>query len=155
YFEPRYDFSRNLQAYLNVTTNSVRLPNFAAAAVEILAGVRPSFDRLALDFGFWEHWLPGGRCFNFQPPGGLCIPQLTVPFVNSFQAEISFPEVFGKPTYSIDSQLAFAGGVYWTPTVLNSGAGATYAEGWAKYVLPPILPKDFGWFISADAGHWF
>jgi hypothetical protein len=155
YFEPRYDFSRNLQAYLNVATNSLTLPNHAAAAVEIYAGVRPTFDRLALDVGFWEHWLPGGRCFNFQAPGGLCIPQLTVPFVNSVPAELSFWEAFGTATYYVDRQLSFGGGVLWTPSVLNSGAEATYAAGWAKYVLPPILPQDFGWLISAEAGHWF
>ena len=155
YLEPRYDFSRSLQAYLSITTNSISLDNRAAAAVEILAGVRPTFDRLALDFAFWEHWLPGGRCFNFQAPGGLCIPQLTILHVNSIPAEISYWEVYGKATYSVDKQLSFGGRVAWTPSVLNSGAEATYAAGWAKYILPHVLPKDFGWFISAEAGHWF
>jgi uncharacterized protein Gcw-chp len=155
YFEPHYDFSPSLQAYVNVTTNSLTFPTYNASANELLGGVRPTFDRLALDFGLWEHWLPGGRCFNFQAPGGLCIPQLTVPYVNSLPGNISFWEVFGKATYYADRQLSFGGQVYWTPTVLNSGAEATYVDGWARYVLPPIFPKDFGWFISAEAGHWF
>ncbi len=155
YFEPRYDFSPNLQAYLNVMTNSVRLPNRPPTVVEIRGGMRPAFDGLALDFGFWEHWFPTVRCFNFQAPGGLCIPQLTVPYVNSVPADISFWEVYGKANYQADRQLLLGGGVYWTPSVLNSGAAATYAAGWAQYVLPPIFPKDFGWFISAEAGRWF
>jgi flagellar motor protein MotB len=155
YFEPRYDFSSSLQAYLHVETNSITFPTFEAPALEIYGGVRPTFDRLALDFGVWEHWLPAGRCFNFQAPGGFCIPQLTVPFVNSLPADISFPEVYGRATYYVDRQLSFGGQVYWTPTVMNSGAEATYVRGWARYVLPPIFPKDFGWFISAEAGHWF
>jgi hypothetical protein len=155
YFEPHYDFSNSLQAYVNVTSNSLTFPTYDAVANELLVGVRPTFDRLALDFGFWEHWLPGGRCFNFQAPGGLCIPELTVPNVNSLQADISFWEVFGKATYFADRQLSFGGQVYWTPSVMNSGAEATYVAGWARYVLPPILPKDFGWFISAEAGRWF
>jgi hypothetical protein len=155
YFEPRYDFSRNLQAYVNVMTNSVTLPNGPPTVVEIYGGARSTFDRLALDFGVWEHWFPTRRCFNFEAPGGLCIPQLTVPFVNSLPADISFLEVYGKANYRLDRQLSFGGGVYWTPSVLNSGAEATYVAGWARYVLPPIFPKDFGWFISAEAGHWF
>jgi Bacterial protein of unknown function (Gcw_chp) len=155
YFEPHYDFSSSLQAYVHVETNSLTFPTYEAPAVELFAGVRPTFDRLALDFGFWEHWLPAGRCFNFAAPGGLCIPQLTIPYVNSLPADISFPEVFGKAAYTVDRQLSLGGGVYWTPSVMNSGADATYVAGWAKYVLPPIFPKDFGWFISAEAGHWF
>jgi hypothetical protein len=155
YFEPHYDFSPSLQAYVNVTTNSLTFPTFNASANELLIGARPTFDRLALDFGFWQHWLPGGRCFNFIAPGGLCIPQLTVPYVNSLPANISFWEVFGKAAYYVDRQLSFGGQLYWTPNVMNSGAEATAVTGWARYVLPPILPKDFGWFISVEAGHWF
>jgi hypothetical protein len=155
YFEPHYDFSRSLQAYAHVETNSISFATYEAPSVELYGGMRPTFDRLTLDFGFWEHWLPAGRCFNFQTPGGLCIPQLTVPYVNSLPANISFWEVYGKATYSVDRQLSFGGQVFWTPNVLSSGAEATYAKGWARYVLPPIFPKDFGWFISAEAGHWF
>jgi hypothetical protein len=155
YFEPRYDFSRSLQAYVNVMTNSVTLPDRPPTVVEIYGGVRPTFDRLALDFGFWEHWFPSVRCFNFQAPGGLCVPELTVPYMNSLPADISYWEVYGKANYRVDWQLSFGGGVYWTPSVLNSGAEATYVAGWANYILPPIFPKDFGWFLSAGAGHWF
>jgi hypothetical protein len=144
YVEPRYDFSRSLQAYVNVTTNSLTIPNRPPSAVEIYAGVRPTFDRLTLDFGFWEHWLPGVRCFNFQAAGGLCVPQTTELFVNSIPAELSYWEVYGKATYYVDRQLSFGGRVAWTPSVLNSGAEATYVAGWGKYILQRILPKDFG-----------
>jgi Bacterial protein of unknown function (Gcw_chp) len=156
YFEPRYDFSPSLQAYVNVTTNGIKVPNYAPSAVEIYAGVRPTFDRLALDFGFWEYWLPGVRCFNFQTSGGRCFPQLTVPYVNSVPKELSFWEVYAKAAYAVDRQISFGGGVGWTPTVLNSGAEATYVAGWVKYILPPaFLPYGMGWFISAESGHWF
>jgi outer membrane biosynthesis protein TonB len=155
YFEPHYDFSRSLQAYAHVEAISIEFPTFEAPAMELYGGVRPTFDRLALDFGVWEHWLPAGRCFNFRAPGGLCIPGLTVPFVNSLPPDISYWEVYGRATYYVDRQLSFGSQVYWTPTVFNTGADGTYVRGWARYVLPPILPKDFGWFISAEAGHWF
>jgi uncharacterized protein Gcw-chp len=156
YFEPRYDFSSSLQAYVNVTTHSITIPNYAPSASEIYGGVRPTFDRLALDFGFWEYLLPGVRCFNFEAPGGRCVPQLTVPYVNSIPKELSYWEVYAKAAYSLDSQISFGGYVDWTPTVLNSGAEATYVAGWAKYILPPtFLPYGMGWFVSAEAGHWF
>jgi hypothetical protein len=156
YFEPRYDFSDSLQAYVQIAPYSITLPNHAAAALEMYAGVRPTFDRLSLDFALWEHWLPGGRCFNNEAPGGLCIPQLTVLYVNSVPADISYLEALAKATYYVDKQLSFGGRVTWTPSVLNSGAEATYVAGWAKYILPKtFLPDGFGWFISAEAGHWF
>ena len=84
-----------------------------------------------------------------------CGGRLPAQPVNSIPAEISYWEVLGKATYSVDRQLSFGGRVAWTPSVLNSGAEATYAAGWVKYILPHVLPKDFGWFISAEAGHWF
>jgi hypothetical protein len=156
YFEPRYDFSPSLQAYLDVSTYSITLPNHPPSSNEIFVGVRPTFDRLALDFGIWQHWLPGGRCFNFQTIGGLCIPQATVPYVNSVPADISFREAYAKATYYVDRQLSISGEVDWTPSVLNSGAEATYVSGRAKYILPPtLLPDDTGWYISAEAGHWY
>jgi hypothetical protein len=155
YVEPRYNFSRSLEAYLKVTTSGIKVPNRAASEVDILTGVRPSFDRLTLDFGFWEHWLPGGRCFNYRTTGGLCFPLQTVLYVNSVPSQLSYWEVFGKAVYAVDRQFSLGGQVAWTPSVMDSGAEATYAAGWARYVLPRVLPKDFGWYISAEAGHWF
>ncbi len=153
YFEPRYNFTNSLQAYAHIETDSITLPNHAAAAMEMYAGVRPIFDRLTLDFGFWEHWLPGGRCVNFQAVGGLCGLR-TVLYVNAVPAQLSYWEVFAKATYHVDSQLSFGGRVAWTPDYLNSRAEATYSAVWAKYILPPILPPHFGWFLSAEVGYW-
>jgi hypothetical protein len=68
---------------------------------------------------------------------------------------LSYWEVYGKATYYVDRQLSFGGRIAWTPSVLNSGSEATYVAGWAKYILPRVLPKDFGWYLSAEAGHWF
>jgi Bacterial protein of unknown function (Gcw_chp) len=153
YFEPRYNFTDSLQAYAHVESDSITLPNHAAVAVEMYAGLRPTFDRLTLDFGFWQHWLPGGRCVNFQAVGGLCGLK-TVLYVNAVPGQLSYWEVFAKATYHVDSRLSFGGRVAWTPSILDSGAEATYVAGWAKYVLPPILPPHFGWFISAEAGYW-
>jgi uncharacterized protein (TIGR02001 family) len=153
YFEPRYNFSDSLQAYARVLGHNTSLPNHTAVAIEIFAGTRPTFGKLDLDFGVWEHWLPGGQCVNPRAIGGLCGG--TLPDVNVIRADWSFLEVFAKATYNVDKQFSYGGQVYWTPSVLNSGAEATYVAGTAKYVLPTILPLSIGWFISADMGHWF
>jgi Bacterial protein of unknown function (Gcw_chp) len=155
YFEPRYNFSDSLQAYARVLGHSVSLPNRTAVAMEIFAGARPTFGKLALDFGFWEHWLPGGQCFNPRVIGGLCDTPTSLPAENVIRANLSFSEIYAKAIYHVDKQFSYGGEVYWTPSVLNSGAAATYVDGTAKYVLPKILPLGIGWFISADLGHWF
>jgi hypothetical protein len=111
YFEPRYELSHSLQAYLSIMTNSLSFGSRNAVAIEILSGVRPTFDRLTLDFGFWEHWLPGGQCFNFRAPGGLCIPQLTVLHVNSEPGDISYWEVYGKRRPTTWTRGSRSGGV--------------------------------------------
>jgi hypothetical protein len=155
YVEPRYDFSKSLQAYVRVDPRSLTLENRAAAAVEIFAGVRPVFDRLALDFGVWEHWLPGGQCFDFRKIGGRCIPPTSNSDPSVVPAQLSYWEAFANATYSVDRQLSFGSQLYWSPSVLNSGAEATYVSGWAKYILPRVLPEGMGWFVMAEAGHWF
>ena len=69
YFEPRYNFSNSLQGYLGVSGESIAFPNRAAAEVDFYAGIRTTFGKLALDFGVWDYWYPGGECFNAAVPG--------------------------------------------------------------------------------------
>src|SRR5713101_2805832 len=64
YFEPRYNFNDSLQGYVGVAGESISFPNRAAAEIDFYGGIRPTFGKLALDFGFWEYWYPGGQCFN-------------------------------------------------------------------------------------------
>src|SRR2546426_9187412 len=64
YFEPRYNFNDSLQWYVGVAGESISFPNRAAAEIDFYTGIRPTFGKLALDFGFWEYWYPGGQCFN-------------------------------------------------------------------------------------------
>src|SRR5207302_4491633 len=60
YFEPRYNVSKTLQLYAGISGESIAFPNRAAAEIDIYGGFRPTFDKLALDFGFWYYWYPGG-----------------------------------------------------------------------------------------------
>ncbi len=160
YFEPRYNFNDSWQGYLGLSGESISFPNRAAAEIDFYGGIRPTFGKLALDFGAWYYWYPGGTCFNGFIPGecadnadpntgGLPING------NVIKSDLSFWEIYGKATYTVNDQFSFGGSVYWSPSVLSSGADGTYIAGTAKYVLPTVLPNGIGWFISADVGHWF
>ena len=160
YFEPRYNFKDSLQGYLGVSGESISFPNRAAAEIDFYGGIRPTFGKLALDFGAWYYWYPGGDCFNAAVPGDCTAnaDPLTggLPINgNLIKADLSFWEIYGKATYTVNDQFSFGGSVYWSPSVLNSGAEGTYLAGTAKYTLPTVLPHEIGWFISADVGHWF
>jgi uncharacterized protein (TIGR02001 family) len=150
YVEPRYNFNNSLQGYVGLSGESISLPNRPAGEIDFYGGIRPTFGRLALDFGGWYYWYPGGECFhNFAPS---CLPNLLNG--NVVKRDVSFGEIFGKASYAVNDQFSFGGGAYWSPSVFNSGADGTFVAGTAKYVLP-VLPNGIGWFISADVGHWF
>src|SRR4029077_619776 len=163
YFEPRYNFNDSLQGYVGVSGESIAFPNRAAAEIDFYAGIRPTFGKLALDYGIWEYWYPGGQCFNTLAVGGPeCAAQGPLPNGNVVKANVSYWEIFAKGTYTFNDQFSFDGSVYWSPSVMNSGAEGTWVAGTAKYVLPnitprgvPWLPDDIGWFISVELGHWF
>jgi uncharacterized protein (TIGR02001 family) len=160
YFEPRYNISKDLQLYAGIAGESISFPNRAAAEVDLYAGIRPTFGKLALDFGIWYYWYPGGQCFNASvlPPFGFdCIANGNLPINgNVVKADVSFVEVFGRANYTVNDQLAIGGAVYYSPSVLNSGAPGTYLTGSVKVTAPSnMFPNGFGAFVSADIGHWF
>src|SRR5271169_6545163 len=71
-FEPRYNFNSTWQGYVGISGESIDFPNNAAAEIDFYGGIRPTFDKLALDFGFWYYWYPGGNCYgNSTAAGGL------------------------------------------------------------------------------------
>ena len=161
YFEPRYNFNKDLQGYIGISGESIDFPNRAAAEIDIYGGIRPTFDKLALDFGFWEYWYPGGQCFNgdtVQNFGFDCQANGYLPVNgNVTKSNLSFWEVYGKGTYTFNDQFAAGFSVYYSPSVLNSGAHGTYIEGNAKYTFPTTvqLPWGLGLYISGALGHWY
>jgi uncharacterized protein (TIGR02001 family) len=161
YFEPRYNFNKDLQAYAGISGESIDFPNRAAAEIDLYAGIRPTFDKLALDFGFWEYWYPGGQCFNgntVQVAGFDCLANGYLPLnANVIKKDLSFWEVYAKATLTLNDQFAVGGSVYYSPSVLHSGAHGTYVEGNAKYTLPSTvqLPGGVGLYISGAVGHWY
>jgi hypothetical protein len=92
--------------------------------------------------------------FNALVPGD-CAFDGNLPNGNVIKKDLSFWEVYGKATYTVNDLFSFGGSVFYSPSVLNSGADGTYIAGTAKYVLPTVLPAGIGWFLSADVGHWF
>jgi uncharacterized protein (TIGR02001 family) len=131
---------------------SIDFPNRAAAEVDFYGGIRPTFDKLALDFGVWYYWYPGGTCFN----AAFFNCNANLPDGNVVKGDLSFVELYAKATYNLTDAFSFGGSFYWSPSVLNSGADGEYIAGFVKYVFPNLpLPKDWGAYVSADVGHWF
>jgi len=176
YFEPRYNFSDTLQGYLGLSGESIDFPNHAAAEIDFYGGIRPTFGKLALDFGAWLYYYPGGQCFSggtFTGLGGAAacdgfsagdnwqgqgLPNNNnLALGNVAKAWASFYEIYGKATYTISDSWSIGAQVYYSPSVANSGANGTYAAGTIKYTAPSgmPLPKDVGFYASADGGYWW
>jgi len=168
YTELRYNIQPTIQLYSGISIESIDYPNRAASETDFYFGVRPTFDKLALDFGGWYYWYPGGRTFNGQSIGltgfGSPNPNCTNGFYgfndscNVYESDLSFWEVYGKATYAFTDTFTLGGNVFYDPSWLNTGADGTYASVTAKYVLPGAWfpSKDIGAFLSGEFGHyWF
>src|ERR1700681_2851852 len=173
YFEPRYNFTSSLQGYLGLSGESIDFPNHAAAEIDLYGGIRPTFGKLALDFGAWLYYYPGGQCFSsgtFQ--AGTLTGNLACGAFNSgnnwqgqalpingnaAKAYASFFEIYGKGTYTVNDSWSLGAQVYYSPNVSNTGANGTYVAGTIKYTAPAgmPLPKDVGFYASADGGYWW
>src|ERR1700676_1133830 len=171
YFEPRYNFNDSLQAYVGLSGESIDFPNHAAAEIDFYGGIRPTFGKLALDFGAWLYYYPGGQCFSGGTFTGLTGGQACGAFNsgNNFMGQAlpvngnvakawaSFIEIYGKATYTITDSWSIGAQVYYSPNVSNTGANGTYAAGTIKYTAPAgmPLPKDVGFYASVDGGYWW
>jgi hypothetical protein len=173
-FELRYNTSSSLQWYGGISGESIDFPNDAAAEIDFYGGVRPTFDKLALDFGAWYYWYPGGQCFGFAgtgpsgcaDPGGGSLPYPgggTVPgpgnfgpgFPNEVLKNESFWEVYGKATYTFNDQWSAGVQEYYSPSVVNSGAWGWFSTGNVTWTAPSTaLPNGLGLYISGDLGYW-
>jgi hypothetical protein len=161
YFEPRYNITPYLQLYAGVAGESISFPNRAAAEIDGYFGIRPTFGPLALDFGGWYYWYPGGSCFNGATTptvfGTDCLENGFLPVNgNVIKRDLSFWEAYAKATYTVNDQVAFGGSVFYSPSVLNSGAKGTYVVGNAKFTAPTsAMPEGWGLYLSGEAGKWF
>jgi hypothetical protein len=161
YFEPRYNINKDWQLYAGVGGASIAFPNRAAAEIDFYAGVRPTFGALAFDVGVWYYWYPKGQCFSqiapngntfdcFQPGSAIALP---LPNGNAIKSDLSFVEVFGKFNYTFNDNLSAGGYVYYSPSVLNSGADGIFFGGTAKYAFT-AFSNGVQPYISGDVGYW-
>jgi uncharacterized protein (TIGR02001 family) len=173
-FEPRYNFNSTWQGYVGISGESIDFPNNAAAEIDFYGGIRPTFDKLALDFGFWYYWYPDGNCYgavNPAPPQGNCgsaaaggvVPNKSNDGVapgangNSVKSNESFYEWYAKATYTINDQWSVEGQYYYSPSVSNTGATGSYITGNVTYTAPASwFPANsgLGGYISGDIGYW-
>jgi hypothetical protein len=172
YSELRYNLNKDWQFYYGNAGESIDFPNHAAAEIDFYGGIRPTFDKLALDFGFWYYYYPGGITFNgLATPGpGLlnasCANGLDVigpaafslggPACQVAKGNLSMWEVYGKATYNFTDAFAVTGDVYYSPSWLNSGAPGLFASGIVKWTAPSAwFPKDWGAYFQGEVGHYW
>ncbi len=157
-FEWRYNFNPNFQGYFGLSGESIDFPNNAAAEIDIYGGVRPTFGKLALDFGVWEYYYPGGTCFNpVVCAGSTFVPgtALTALGGNVVKADESFTEFYAKGTYTVNDNLSFGLQEWYSPSVANTGADGWFTTGNTTVTLPSAWFKNgFGGYVSGDLGYW-
>ena len=159
YFEPRYNINKDWQLYVGFGGASIDFPNRAAAEVDIYGGVRPTFGNLALDFGGWYYWYPGGTCFNAGVPGD-CTANADpatggLPINGNFaKKDASFVEGYFKAAYTA-GDFVFGLNFYASPNFLNTGADGQYLSGTVKWTAPASvpLPSGVGFYVSGEFGY--
>lgn len=162
-FEFRYNWSSSLQGYAGVSGESIDFPNQAAAQIDLYAGIRPTFDKLAFDFGVWEYYYPDGKCYNTaafcgsNPTGGLFVPGTAATALggNVVKQDESFVELYAKGSYTVNDNLSLGLQEWYSPSVANTGAYGWYTTGNATVTLPSTwFTNGLGGYVSGDLGYW-
>ncbi len=149
YLEPRYNITPNLQAYAGIAYNTIRLPNDATAEIDFYGGLRSTVGKLVLDIGFWYYYYPSGNCYNSFIGG--CLASLPING-NVIKANMNFWEVYFKPTWNVTDAFALGANLFYTPSIMNSGAPGTYLSGTAKYTFP-ALKNGVAFYTSGEFGY--
>jgi uncharacterized protein (TIGR02001 family) len=159
YIETRYTVNPNFQLYVGSQYWAVDLPTHPSCECDFYGGIRPTIGPLAFDFGYIYYyyprerqvWLDGAGAATFIPTGVA----LTV-------KDTDYWEVYGKVSWDVvKDKFALGANFYYSPDWLGSGAYGFYASGTAKltgpsFTLPFILvgPKEIGWYINGEVGHY-
>lgn len=161
YFEPRYNVTKDLQLYVGVAGESISFPNRAAAEIDVYGGIRPTFGAFAFDIGVWGYLYPGGTC-HFGGTGidnagvfhGNECAENALLNTNVIKKDLSFFEVYGKFTYTVNDNWSFGINEYYTPSYLNSGAWGNYTSIVGKYIAPSTVfgSSGVGMYVSGEFG---
>jgi uncharacterized protein (TIGR02001 family) len=160
YFEPRYNVNKDLQLYIGTSTESISFANRAAAEVDVYGGIRPTFGAFAFDIGVWGYLYPGGTCYYGaatdtagKPLGADCAANFLLNG-NVMKKDVSFFEVYGKATWTINDSWAFTINEYYSPNFLNTGAWGNYSSIIGKYTAPSTVfgTSGVGMYVSGEFG---
>ncbi|MFC5321449.1 TorF family putative porin [Bradyrhizobium oligotrophicum] len=171
YFEPRFNVNKDLQFYFGVAGESISFANRAAAEIDVYGGIRPTFGAFAFDIGVWGYLYPGGTCqygaanaFNGgltdsagRPLSAECLGN-ALTNANTMKKDVSFFEVYGKGTYTVNDNWSFGVTEFYTPSFLNSGAWGNYTSVTGKYTAPSTIfgSSGVGMYVSGEFGRqWF
>jgi hypothetical protein len=168
YFEPRYNFTKDVQAYVGVAGESISFANRAAAEIDIYGGIRPTIGMFAFDVGVWGYLYPGGQCYNANAFPGSGIPGSGLGCVfnsdpvtgglpvngNFAKKDASFFEVYGKVNITINDMFAVGANEYYSPNFLNLGAWGNYASITGKFTAPGTWfgTSGVGMYVSGEFG---
>lgn len=155
YLEPRYNLHPGLQFYFGLSGERIEFPNRAAAQADVYGGIRSTIDKLALDFGLWYYGYPGGKNFDGLSGASSCTT-FNVSLCNTMKGNVSFWEIYAKSVYAVSDWLTVGGNIFFSPSVLNSGAAGTYASITSRVTFPsPGLPKGAVLFVSGELGRYW
>ena len=146
FFEAQYF---NNFAYTGFATYQTRLPTRPDMEFDLVAGIRPTFDKFAFDFGVIYYFYPNETPL-FAAPG--------VPFTTK---NTDFIEYAGKVLYTATDSLTVGANVFFAPNYLGTHTNGTYVSGTLAYTLPAslfsFLPEAYagGFSISGEGGHYF
>ncbi len=160
YFEPRYKVG-DWEFYAGIAGESISFPNRAAAEIDFYGGIRPTFGKLTLDAGIWYYWYPGGTCYNTAALCGNPTAAALPINGNVMKKDVSFWEFYFKGSYNLTDALAVGAGVYYSPSVLNTGARGIYYNLNAKFtggalgIFTPYISGEFGfWDLGVSDGFY-
>lgn len=164
YFEPRYNVTKDLQLYVGVAGESISFANRAAAEIDVYGGIRPTFGAFAFDIGVWGYLYPGGTCYYGaatdtagNPLSAECAANV-LPNGNVMKRDVSFFEVYGKMTYTVNDNWSFGISEFYSPNFLNTGAWGNYTSITGKWTAPSTTfgASGVGMYVSGEFGRqWF
>ncbi|CAA2103655.1 hypothetical protein MBUL_02305 [Methylobacterium bullatum] len=136
-------------AYTGLATYQTRLPTQPDMEFDLAAGIRPTFDKFALDLGVLYYFYPNEK--RLLGPGGAFLTT----------ANTDFMEYAAKGTWTATDSLTLGLNVFFSPNFLGQHANGTYTSGTAAYTLPAnwfsFLPEAYsgGFSISSELGYYF
>ena len=147
YLEPRYNINPNLQLYAGIAFETIRFANDAKSEIDMYGGIRPTLGKLALDVGYWYYYYPSGTCY-----AGIAGCPLTLANGNVIKKDVSFWEVYFKPTYNFSDSFSLGANLFYSPNFLNTGAPGTYISATYKYTFP-ALKNGVAFYTSGELGY--